>query len=61
MRSEIFRPDDAPKGAVNVNVEDGVVYLRGELDDRRRARKLVKAAKSVDGVEEVESLIHTPA
>jgi osmotically-inducible protein OsmY len=61
VRSEIFRPGDAPKGSVNVNVENGVVYLRGELDDRRRARKLVKAAKSVDGVEEVESLIHTSA
>jgi osmotically-inducible protein OsmY len=61
VRSEIFRPEDAPKGSVNVNVENGIVYLRGEVDDRKQARKLVKSAKSVDGVDEVESLIHTPA
>lgn len=61
VRSEIFRPEDAPKGSVNVNVEHGIVYLRGEVDDRKQARRLVKTAKSVDGVEEVESLINTPA
>jgi osmotically-inducible protein OsmY len=61
VRSEIFRPEDAPKGSVNVNVENGTVYLRGEVDDRKQARRLVKSAKSVDGVEDVESLIHTPA
>jgi hypothetical protein len=59
VRSEIFRPEDAPKESVNVNVEGGVVYLRGATDDPKQARKLVKGAKSVNGVREVRSLINT--
>ena len=31
VKSELFRPADAPKDSVNVSVESGVVYLRGEL------------------------------
>src|SRR5207247_11166791 len=31
VESEIFRGADVPKGQINVNVEDGVVYMRGEL------------------------------
>ena len=32
VESEIFRAADAPKGAVSVNAENGVVFLRGEVD-----------------------------
>jgi hypothetical protein len=31
VESEIFRPADAPKGKVSVNVAHGVVELRGEV------------------------------
>src|SRR6201989_703784 len=30
VETEIFRPHDAPKGTVSVDVQAGVVYLRGE-------------------------------
>jgi osmotically-inducible protein OsmY len=43
-----------------VNVEDGVVYLRGELDDPEAAERLREAASNVDGVRGVESLLHGP-
>src|SRR5690348_6890540 len=33
VRSEIFRPADAPKGDVSVDVQDGVAYLRGTVPD----------------------------
>src|SRR5215218_10485960 len=33
VESEIFRDADAPKGQVDVNVVDGVVYLRGEVEE----------------------------
>jgi osmotically-inducible protein OsmY len=59
VESEIFRDADAPKGAVNVNVEDGTVYLRGQLDDRDAIERLGEAARKVDGVERVENLLHT--
>jgi osmotically-inducible protein OsmY len=59
VKSEIFRPADAPKGSVNVNVEHGVVYLRGEVKRPDEIRKLVEQAGSVDGVSAVENLLST--
>jgi osmotically-inducible protein OsmY len=60
VESEIFRDADAPKGRVSLSVEDGIVYLRGELDDRSQIEKLAEAAGKVDGVRGVENLLHTP-
>lgn len=60
VRSEIFRDADAPKGEVNVNAENGVVFLRGELDSKKRIDELVKAAHEVAGVRDVVSLLHLP-
>jgi osmotically-inducible protein OsmY len=57
VESEIFRPADAPKDKVNVNVENHVVYLRGHLQSGDQAKALVEAARRVDGVRDVESLI----
>jgi osmotically-inducible protein OsmY len=60
VESEIFRSEDAPKDKVSVNVEDGVVYLRGELDDPSAIDSLREAASRVDGVRGVENLLHGP-
>lgn len=59
VKSQIFKPADAPKGSVNVNVERGVVYLRGEVKEPDQIEKLVEQANSVDGVAGVENLLHT--
>jgi osmotically-inducible protein OsmY len=32
VETEIFRGADVPKGQININAEDGVVYLRGEVE-----------------------------
>ena len=61
IESEVFRPADAPKGDVNVNVEHGVVYLRGELKDGSLIDELEQKVRSVHGVERVENLLHTPS
>jgi osmotically-inducible protein OsmY len=60
VESEIFRSADAPKGAVSVNAENGVVFLRGELADREWIDRLGDEAKKVDGVKEVRNLLHLP-
>jgi osmotically-inducible protein OsmY len=60
VKSEIFRSADAPKGSVNVNVEGGIVYLRGEVDRPETITSLVESANSVDGVRAVENFLHTP-
>jgi osmotically-inducible protein OsmY len=58
VESELFKPADAPKGAVDVNVEDGVVFLRGELESRERIEELRDRAAHIDGVREVASRLH---
>jgi osmotically-inducible protein OsmY len=58
VESEIFRDADVPKGQINVNVEDGVVYLRGELEQRDLIQDLESQARKVQGVLGVENLLH---
>jgi osmotically-inducible protein OsmY len=60
VESEIFRDADVPKGKINVNVEDGVVYLRGELEQRDLIQDLEQQARKVQGVLAVENLLHVP-
>jgi osmotically-inducible protein OsmY len=60
VESEIFRDADVPKGQINVNVEDGVVYLRGELAQRDLIDDLEAQARKVQGVLGVENLLHAP-
>jgi osmotically-inducible protein OsmY len=61
VESEVFRPADAPKGEVNVNVENGVVFLRGQVERPEIVDELEARVRSVQGVERVENLLHTPA
>ena len=60
VESEIFRGQDLPKGNISVNVEYGVVYLRGEVPDREQMDALVDRTRKVDGVRGVENLTHLP-
>ena len=60
VETEIFRDTDMPKGKINVNVEDGVVYLRGELEQPDLIEDLEKQARKVHGVQGVENLLHAP-
>jgi osmotically-inducible protein OsmY len=60
VESEIFRGPDVPKGQINVNVEDGVVYLRGELEQPDLIEDLGAQARKVKGVRAVENLLHVP-
>jgi hypothetical protein len=58
VETELFRPADAPKGQVNVNVENGVVFLRGEVERPEIIKDLEGRARKVKGVREVENLLH---
>lgn len=60
VESELFRDPDVPKGDININVEQGVVVLRGEVGDAAMSERLEKAARAVPGVWEVENLLHLP-
>ena len=60
VESEVFRDQELSKGAISVNVEYGVVYLRGEVPDREQMDALVDRTRKVDGVRGVENLTHLP-
>jgi osmotically-inducible protein OsmY len=60
VESEIFRDAGVPKGQINVNVEDGVVYLRGEIGQPDLIKDLESQARTVQGVRGVENLLHAP-
>lgn len=55
VESELFRPAGAPKGSVDVNVEEHVVFLRGQVDRREQIDELVSRAGEIDGVVAVEN------
>ena len=57
VRSEIFRDPEIPKGSVNVNVEWGLVVLRGEVKRPEQVRQLEEEARKVAGVRGVENLV----
>jgi osmotically-inducible protein OsmY len=59
VETHIFRPHDAPKGDVSVDVEAGVVYLRGVADQPWRDRFGTEALQ-VPGITGVKNLLHAP-
>ena len=60
VETEIFRDPEVPKGQINVNAEDGVVILRGEVDRPELIRDLEEMTRNVKGVKGVENLLHAP-
>jgi osmotically-inducible protein OsmY len=60
VETEIFRDADAPKGDVSVDVQAGVAYLRGTVDDEAWIARLGDEAKKVDGIKGVNNLLHAP-
>lgn len=63
IESELFRAADSPKGAVSVNVQMGIVQLRGEASPDE-IKEIVAKVEAIPGVASVESLLHpadTPA
>jgi hypothetical protein len=59
IRTEIFRPADVPKGQINVNVQEGLVQLRGEVP-QDLIHDLEAQVRRIEGVREVENLLHPP-
>jgi hypothetical protein len=60
IKSEIFRPADVPKGQININVQAGVVQLRGQVPSPEMIDDLEEQVRRIHGVREVENLLHPP-
>ena len=64
VESEVFRNPDLPKGQINIDVESGVVTIRGQVENAYQIANVEKAVMKVPGVAGVENLLHvdgTPA
>jgi len=60
VMSIVFRDPDIPKGDINVNTVDGVVYLRGTVDDPRMVQEIESRVRQVEGVRDVVNVINRP-
>jgi osmotically-inducible protein OsmY len=60
VRSEAFRGEDVRTGEINLNVQDGIVQLRGEVARPDLINELVDRVRKVHGVRDVENLLHLP-
>jgi len=60
VETEIFRDAEVPKGQINVNAEDGVVVLRGQVEQPDLIDELEKKTRKVQGVKDVQNLLHVP-
>jgi osmotically-inducible protein OsmY len=60
IQSSVFRDASLDKGSINLNVERGIVVLRGEVPDQETRERLVAQVEAVDGVWTVRDLLHLP-
>jgi hypothetical protein len=60
IESTIFRGVDVDKGKVDVNVAEGVVWLRGEVRTPDLINELEARAARVTEVRRVENMLHPP-
>ena len=60
VETHVFRDPKVPKGKIQVNTVDGVVWLRGEAKNPAMVKKLEREASSIPEVKRVENLLHLP-
>ena len=57
VESEVFRDPSIPKGQININAENGVVVLRGQVDSPDFIEALETKVRKVQGVRDVQNLL----
>lgn len=60
VESELFRDPNIDKGKININAENGVVVLRGEVQHPEEINSLVERVRRIEGVQSVENKLHLP-
>jgi osmotically-inducible protein OsmY len=60
IESELLRDRAIPKGTININAEQGIVVLRGEVPDSAMRATVEERAAAIRGVWYVENLLHLP-
>jgi hypothetical protein len=60
VETEVFRSRSVPKGSIDVNVVDGVVYLRGTAKNEAQLKQIETKVRAVPEVVDVQNLLHLP-
>ena len=60
VKTELYGDSQVDRSKVLVNVENGVVFLRGEAQTPDQTKDLERLVLAVPGVEGVENLLHLP-
>lgn len=60
VETEVFRSRTVDKGKIDVNVVDGVVFLRGVAKNPQQIKTLEARARAVPEVKDVQNLLHLP-
>jgi hypothetical protein len=60
VETVIFRDEAVPKGKIDVNAADGVVWLRGEAKTPEMINELEALTSAIPEVKRVELLLHLP-
>src|SRR4051812_26580176 len=60
VETVIFRPADRDKGKIDVNVVDGVVWLRGEAQRPEIIEAIEAETRAIPEVVDVQNLLHLP-
>lgn len=61
VETELFRDSSIPKGQININTVDGVVYVRGTANNQGQIAEIERRIKQIDGVDAVINLLRLPA
>jgi hypothetical protein len=60
VETEVFRTRSVRKGDIDINVVDGVVFLRGTAKNPAQVKSIEAKARTVPEVRDVENLLHLP-
>jgi BON domain len=60
VETVVFRPAGREKGKIDVNVVDGVVWLRGEAKTPADIEAIEASARAIPEVVDVQNLLHLP-
>jgi len=60
VMTELFRDQRIPKGSINVNAENGIVQLRGQVEHPDQIEDIRARVRRIPGVADVEVLLHLP-
>ena len=60
VETDLFRRAHVAKGQIDVNAEEGTVFLRGVVERQEDSERVALAAAAIPGVHAVENLLHLP-